>query len=525
MNKYDIKSYNKLFPCSDIKLGRELYESQSRKDFFELGENGTLVSRPEFKDIKDIDNYINEIISEMGKIKDTLDGTEKQQGLEDRLKELDEELETKKRVFEGLPQEVITSLCKNTQAEYDDLLKLKSELINKYHNLNKTLELLKSARTKWSNYNKEVNQDIIKYYEELLKRLDSAYKELKTLESKTQKGIYDNSRISDLKEIIAYLTKQIPSSLLRKKSKVSYSEDETENLEQGFKNIKPRKDALKNFRGHSAICCQTEASSFANIGNVLLAYSDVGLLRDNNEDSFVLCIHPEFGEFTLGLVADGMGGSEAGEVASKYVAEQLQNWFKSLPVEMYTQPEELKLNLNQKLIEINANIPAGGTTLACIITCENDALVTTIGDSRVYAEKEEELVQVGHDHSIAYLDGINNEDARFYSNNNVLTSGLGVGSFSICQSLIPRSDYIALHAMTDGITDLISEKKLANILINNNHPAEKHNAIIDLANNPQNRDLIKLKWLFNKEYKAFLDAGKDNETIVTCCTGTLSRKR
>lgn len=525
MNKYDIKSYNKLFPCSDIRLGRELYEIQSRKDFFELGEKGTFISRPEFKDIKDVDNYINEIINEMGKIKDTLDGTEKQQGLEERLKEIKSELETIQRVFGGLPEEVIISQSKNLQTEYDDLLKLKAELINKYHNLNKTLELLKSTRSKWSNYNKEVNQDIIKYYEELLNRLDSACKELETLESKPQKGLYDNSRISDLKEIIAYLTKQIPSSLLSKKPKVFYSEDEIKNLEQGFKNIKPRKDALKKFRGHSAMCCQTEASSFANIDNVLLAYSDVGLLRNNNEDSFALCIHPEFGEFTLGLVADGMGGCDAGEVASNYVAEQLQNWFKSLPVELYTQPEELKLNLNKKLIEINANIPAGGTTLACIITCEKDALVTTIGDSRVYAEKEEELVQIGHDHSIAYLNGINNEDARFYSNNNVLTSGIGVGHFSICQSIIPRSDYISLHAMTDGITGLISEKTLANILINNNHPVEKHNAIIDLANNPQNRDLIKLKWLFNKEYKAFLDAGKDNETIVTCCTGTLSRKR
>lgn len=525
MNKYDLNLYNKMFPCSDINLCREMYENQCKNKFIEMISAQEHLLDMGFKTINDVDNYIIKILEEMEEIKSVLDGTEKKQGLEERLKELQIDLDTKKRMFNDLPEETIMLLCKSSQSEYNDLLTLKKEKLNKFNTLNKTLNLLKEIREKWSKYNREINKEVIKYFDGLLEQLNNANKELEVLEAKDKKSAFDTDRITDLKEIISDLTKQIPSSLLTSNDKNQQEEGQQKNEKQIFKNVKLRKDALLKFKGHSAICNQQKASNFANIGDVLVAYSDVGLLRNNNEDSFVICTHPELGEFSLGLVADGMGGHDKGEVASKYVSIELCNWFRSLSVEMYNDPEKLKQKLNKKIKKIDSSIPVGGTTLACIITCEKDAIVTTIGDSRVYAEKEKELVQIGHDQSMAYIEGINNEKARFYRENHVITSSLGNGHFSICQSIIPRENYISLHAMTDGITDLIGEKTLAKILLDNKHILEKHNDIIKLVNNPKNKDLVNIKMLFNEDYNTVLEAGKDNATIVTCSTGTLTRKR
>ena len=533
MNKYKNNYYNNMFPSSSIDLRIALSEMETKNAYFIEGNER--VAHAGFNSLNDLNIYINEIQGEIKSYEQKWFGTKTQQGLNERLEELSAKIKLKAKIYEGSSEEIANPEFKKIQEEYKELLEIQKNELIKYKELKEKLEYLKETRRIWKSNIKEENIELLNYVKKITTQIENANKELKGLESSNAPENFKKLRSEALKEVITELENKLPYKTSEKvvnngkeTNQVLKNEHDDENKinnnNSGIKNINIRKDTLAKFKGKAAICAQSKPSDFDNIGDILVATSNVGLKRNNNEDCYVICAHPKLGDFSLALVADGMGGYESGEIASKYVSEELLKWFKELPVEMYENPELIKEELKNKIKEINNGIPAGGTTLACIITCANDTIVTTIGDSRVYAETENGLEQIGHDHSYAYLKGISNEDARFYIYNNKVTSGLGCRSYDILQTIIPRISYTSLHAMTDGITDIISEKNLSKILFSDKTLAEKQKSIIELANNSHNPDLKKITNVFRKEYDTCLTAGKDNATIVSCNTGFTLRR-
>ena len=87
---------------------------------------------------------------------------------------------------------------------------------------------------------------------------------------------------------------------------------------------------------------------------VLQKRTDIGLIREKNEDSGVVLTHPKDSNIKLLAIADGMGGKDMGDVASKYVIDQLTKWFKKTNVDLLE--DSFKTSLELKELISNSNI-------------------------------------------------------------------------------------------------------------------------------------------------------------------------
>lgn len=157
------------------------------------------------------------------------------------------------------------------------------------------------------------------------------------------------------------------------------------------------------------------------------AATDVGRVREHNEDSF-LAQSPVF------LVADGMGGHLAGEIAS----QQALSTFSDLVGRDFVTPDELSRRLEQAAVSVHAlgqGDSAPGTTLSgLVLSTQNErpcVRVVNIGDSRTYHFASGTFSQVTRDHSevqeLVDAGWMTAEEARFSGRRNVITRALGAG--------------------------------------------------------------------------------------------------
>ena len=128
--------------------------------------------------------------------------------------------------------------------------------------------------------------------------------------------------------------------------------------------------------------------------------SDIGLIRQNNED--VWAAHPEQGLFVL---ADGMGGHKAGEVAAQEAIDQFCLLMKQQPT-ITNDPAVLRAAIefaNLRVYEKSRQSDAYkgmGTTLCCLQWTKDSVLYAHVGDSRIYRYREQKLEQLTNDHSL-----------------------------------------------------------------------------------------------------------------------------
>jgi len=172
--------------------------------------------------------------------------------------------------------------------------------------------------------------------------------------------------------------------------------------------------------------------------------SDVGRERDHNEDSF--CILPEYRLF---VVADGMGGHSAGDVASKMATHTVASFFEATAQEDATWPfsfdPQLSVDENRLLTSIklankrifdasvsNAEVQGMGTTVVGVLFASDTdrVYIAHVGDSRCYRVRDGEIVQMTKDHSLVndYLSVMPDmsEEQRAEIPTNVITRALGM---------------------------------------------------------------------------------------------------
>jgi protein phosphatase len=194
------------------------------------------------------------------------------------------------------------------------------------------------------------------------------------------------------------------------------------------------------------------------------ALTDKGNKRSSNEDDFF--INEDINFF---MVADGMGGHAAGEVASQTAVSSAADFDFDLsdPLESLSQ---LTYKINQEIInksQQNNNYMGMGTTFAAVIIQNNKLYYVNLGDSRIYLynKKEESLRKISKDHSLVAdllrKGKITEEEAFNHPKKNIVTQALGLDNnldLDKGQIEISAADYILL--CTDGLTDMIRKNEI-----------------------------------------------------------------
>lgn len=212
-------------------------------------------------------------------------------------------------------------------------------------------------------------------------------------------------------------------------------------------------------------------------------HSDMGR-RSNNEDAFVAA--PKLG---LYAVADGMGGYEGGEVASRLALENLVTYFERLGKGEIDLAEEPGLAIAQMKMAIRladravqrecvGDLADMGTTIACVLVQGERALIAHVGDSRVYQLREGELRLLTRDHSLcAELEAAGMIAASHLSH--VITQALGHGPDARPDvrvvDVLPGDRFLLA---TDGLTDSLNMDEISLEL---SHSKDAAKALVDLA--------------------------------------------
>ena len=230
---------------------------------------------------------------------------------------------------------------------------------------------------------------------------------------------------------------------------------------------------------------------------VTAGFTDVGLVRRSNEDSLGL-----FPELNLYIVADGMGGHAAGEVASKMAVDMIKEFFVS--PEITEQSEEGKLiqaiaYANQKIYEASGKETAlngMGTTVVAILAQSNTAIIGFVGDSRAYLFQKNKVEQLTQDHSLVneYIRKglLTPEAAEHHPLKHVISRALGTNP-SVQAEVIRKATSLGdtFILCSDGLSNKVSPPEIASILSETQGNIEKAgNALIQRAKEKGGEDNI-----------------------------------
>jgi serine/threonine protein phosphatase PrpC len=245
--------------------------------------------------------------------------------------------------------------------------------------------------------------------------------------------------------------------------------------------------------------------------------TDVGLVRDHNEDAVLV---KERGEGTvvgaefsgLYVVSDGMGGAEAGEVAStltiRTVAEQVE---KTYAQGGGTNDAEREVCLRQAIEAANAAIYAygrehresaglGATVVAALIH-DHQVTIAWVGDSRIYLWERGQLQQLSRDHSLVArlveIGQLSQAEARTHEHRNVLLRSLGSKEQVVVDTLSrPLVRGARLVLCSDGLTTHVEDHALADIMSRHRDPEEAALELVVAANAGGGSDNISVVVVF-----------------------------
>jgi PPM family protein phosphatase len=230
--------------------------------------------------------------------------------------------------------------------------------------------------------------------------------------------------------------------------------------------------------------------------------TDPGLMRDNNEDSVAV----DAGQ-CVAVLADGMGGYNAGEIASAmavtFVKAELTRWLsiaapRCTITDVRHAVEACVVNANQSIYNAaNANpqFSGMGTTLVVGVFDPRRVLLAHVGDSRCYLWRDGQLIQLTVDHSLLQeqLDAglITPAQAKFATHKNLVTRALGVEEGVLVDILehVPKVGDLYL-VCSDGLTNMVDDEALARILSVPSNLQECAAALVRAANEAGGRDNI-----------------------------------
>ena len=230
------------------------------------------------------------------------------------------------------------------------------------------------------------------------------------------------------------------------------------------------------------------------------AKTDKGRKRRMNQD-YVFATDQPIGSLpNLFLLADGMGGHKAGDYASRFAVEELKKYISSAPsgtpaVQLI---QDGIISVNARLYKLSMddeNLTGMGTTLVTAFLEENNLTVSNIGDSRAYLVHGNTIKQITRDHS--YVEemvkrGFMRRGSKDYLNaRNIITRAVGIEprvAADFFEVELSEGDYLIM--CSDGLTNMVDNESIRNIVREHNTVQNKVDALIDMANINGGKDNI-----------------------------------
>ena len=220
--------------------------------------------------------------------------------------------------------------------------------------------------------------------------------------------------------------------------------------------------------------------------------SDIGKRRKSNQDYTATFTNQK--NQLLALLADGLGGHQAGDIASRQAVEEIGIAWEATTIDDSEKAVQWFLQhiqqTNQRIFEKGQSQPTlsgMGTTLEVVTLLDNHLALAHVGDSRIYLFREQRLIALTEDHSLvnALLKSgeITQEMAQNHPRKNIITRSLGMpGSLEVDVAIHKIEDHDQLLLCSDGLTNMVSEPKITQILLEAASLQDASQRLIEEAN-------------------------------------------
>lgn len=228
------------------------------------------------------------------------------------------------------------------------------------------------------------------------------------------------------------------------------------------------------------------------------AKTDIGAKRQTNQDYIFCSMQPVGSLPNLFIVADGMGGHKAGDLASRYTVEKFLDSVRGSeaenPISIIEEAvRDANLALMDKAKE-SIDYEGMGTTLVVATFIDKSLYIANVGDSRLYIVNNE-IQQITRDHSLVEeminLGEIDRKNARTHEKKNIITRAIGVDSEVVADFFeveYSKGDIILM--CSDGLSNMIEDEDMKIIINEGNDLSEIANKLIEVANNNGGKDNI-----------------------------------
>ena len=233
--------------------------------------------------------------------------------------------------------------------------------------------------------------------------------------------------------------------------------------------------------------------------------TDVGRVRKNNEDNFIVCnIWDD--DHILAVVIDGVGGYEGGEVAAAIAGESILEYLKENTIGDCLQLLKHAVIYANNCIHQERQIKPELANMSCVLTASLIELnsmrvnMAHVGDTRLYQYSGNQIEKLSHDHSlVGYREEIGDlteEEAMTHPQRNIISRDLGSSLLSEADKTYvevasyPLDNKIQLMLCSDGLCDMITSKRMSLILSSTRSAEEKVNQLIEAALDAGGRDNV-----------------------------------